>query len=668
MTVQRPTQYRMRVVLGFLTLGFVAFLAKAFTLQIVDAADNLDRAQWRDATVTEHEAPRGPIVDRDGHLLAESAAAVKLWFDPVVLLSSDREHMDVLISEFARFERFDAEELNRWAAGPLEGVPRYRLLSQAMAPPEAQAMRTRLAPLGIRSVVYSDAYRRVYPGGPVAGRILGFMDARSTLGVAGLEAAYEDVLAGGSVEVRVARDRAREPFLLDDIPNLQDAAGATVELTLDLELQEVVEQSLQATLTQFRAESGTVVVTRVETGEILAMASLPSFNREETLFGDGDGWRNPAIANAVEPGSTVKIFTFAAGVEEDVIGYNSTLDCNRGVVMLDGFPIRDSHCPDTIEAWEVIRDSSNIGALRIGMRMSQATHREYLEAFGFGSPTGVPLPAETGGQLRPLPWPQSVHATTSYGYGFSVSPLQLNMATAAIANGGMLMHPLLVRRVVSATGEMLEENTPQPVRRVISARTASLATQAMETVIARDSTGVLAAVPGYSVAGKTGTARLVAAGGGGYEDAHRALFTGFVPSDAPRFAITVLVERPDPSVGTSGGVVAAPLFSMVARRALELDGLPVESATGTPQPVEHMALEEVSQGIEAIAPVPEDVNVRTVPDFVGLHVRQALIRASREGVEIAVEGTGDVAEQWPPAGAAATPGMSVVLTLESVLP
>lgn len=667
MSVQRPLRRRMWHVLALLVLAYGLFLWKSYRLQIVFAEEHLARAQWGVESVSRYEGARGVIVDRDGRILAGAAPAVTLAYDPRLLLTEDRAQLDTVLPLIAGFERFDAADMAAWRTAEPQDVPRFRVLERGVPPAVANQVLDRLSALGVRAVFQQDASRRTYPNGPLAGRTLGFLDAFGSAGVAGIEMAFEELLAGEEVEVRVARDASREPYLLGEVPDLAAAAGATVHLTLDAELQAVAEQALRDTLDEFDAAAGTVVVSRVETGEVLVMASAPDFDPNAEVDGDSIGWRNPAVANMYEPGSTAKMLTFAAALEEGVIAYDTEFDCENGVVMVDRYRIRDRHCHDSILAWEAIRESSNIGALKMGMRMEQSRHRDYLTAFGLGARTGVPLPGEAAGVVPTLerPWPESRHATVSYGYGFSVTPLQLNIATATIANGGVRMEPLLVSSVVDAAGEVRFAAEPTPVGRVVSENTAELVTRALETVVSADGTAALASVPGHRVAGKTGTARLLAESGGYEEGAYLAAFTGYLPADAPRFAITVMVERPDPEIGYYGGVVAAPVFAAVARRALELDGLHV-AEDGVTRPVEHSWSAEVTHGLETPVGSRLAIGERTVPNFVGLTVREAMVAAAGTGINIAVEGAGRVADQAPAAGTPATPDTHVVLTLTEV--
>ncbi|MFT6398302.1 MAG: cell division protein FtsI (penicillin-binding protein 3) [Bradymonadia bacterium] len=665
MSVQRPTQRRMGVVLAFLLAAYAIFVIRAFQLQVVLADEHLARAAWGVESISRHEAPRGDIRDRDGDLIAGSAPAYTISYDPRLLLTEDREELTFVMTQLSGLERFDRDELEAWASADLTEVPRYRVLERGVAPGRTEALLESLRQRGVRGVFREDGYARVYPFGALAGRTIGFLDAFGDNGVAGLELAFDELLQGSTVEYRVARDASRNPYLIGDSPDIRMAAGNDVTLTIDHELQAIAEVELERVITEFHAEAGTAVAIQPQTGEILALASWPPYDPNTEAGTNDAGWRNPAIAAAYEPGSTVKIFTFAAALEEGVVGYESEIDCQNGEVLVDRYRIRDRHCHDSIRAWEVIRDSSNIGALTMGMRMSQATHREYLAQFGLGGRTGVELPGEAQGMLPNLdrPWPASRHATISYGYGFSVTPLQLAAATAVIANDGVRVQPHIVRSITSPGGVELHNGTHTAGTRVISARTANQVTAAMVTVVSEDGTAALAAIPGYSVAGKTGTARMIRATGGYADNEYLSVFTGFAPADAPRVAIAVMVERPDPSIGYYGGTVAAPIFAAIARRALELDGLPVSEALNA-VPVEHASAAEPVQGLEVHEPRAL-VGPREVPDFDGLLVHEAMAMARRRGLTVSVEGTGRVVAQTPGSFSPATPGMAVTLTLES---
>ncbi|MCB9520494.1 MAG: transpeptidase family protein [Myxococcales bacterium] len=670
----RPNPRRVQVAVAVLMAAFLAFIAQAVRLQIFLADEHLARAAWRVDSVAEIPPPRGEIRDANGELLAGNAPAVDIAIDVKLLLNENRDVLDQVRPHLESLPYFSRDEWDQWVVADVADVPGDRLLARGVSPTEASRLAHAMGELGVRAIIRRDSYRRVYPNGALASRTIGRVDGPGVHGVAGVERALDANLVGDSLQVPLQRDATRKAYLLGASPDLTAATGDRVDLTIDRRIQAVAEEELAATVTHFEAVAAVAIVSRPATGELLAVASWPPFDPnafDESAASADAGWANPALTSTYEPGSTGKIFTFAAALEEGLVTYDELLDCQGGVVQLGRARIIDRHCHGQIHAWEVIRDSSNIGAMAMGTRLTQQAQRGYLAAFGFGSRTGVGLPGDSTGVLAPTPWPYSQQATVSYGYGFAVTPLQLNMATAAIANGGVLMQPQIVRAVRSANGELVSELEPNPVRRVVSARTASLVTQAMATVVSRDGTAALATVPGYTAAGKTGTARMLSSGG--YSDTeYLAVFTGFVPLDRPELVITVFVGRPNSQIGYYGGVVSAPVFSGIARRALPLLGrAPETDATPSSDPIEHAASAEAVDGLALSADdrlstgAPTDTGAPTVPDLTGGWVADAVRRAEALGLDVAVVGTGRVVAQWPAAGSDVVPGTRVVLTLEA---
>jgi cell division protein FtsI (penicillin-binding protein 3) len=366
-------------------------------------------------------------------------------------------------------------------------------------------------------------------------------------------------------------------------------------------------------------------------------------------------WQNAGVSWTYEPGSTIKIFTFAAAFDAGLLEYNEPIDCGNGAARVGRFTIRDTHRMGTVPAWMVMQHSSNIGAMRIGRRLDQQTHYETLARFGFGQRTSL-LREDVAGILRPPPWAESEHSTISYGHGLTVTPLQLNMATAAIANRGVLMEPMLVDRIENSEGALVQQMQPREVGRAVSEEAAELTRQAIVTVTEREGTGRRSVVPGILVAGKTGTSRLV--GAQGYETEYMTSFTGFLPADAPEFAITVMIVRPDQELGYYGGVVAAPLFRQVAEQALLLDGYTLqaeeESASARSDDSPHgdgdADEEAIAADGSASAPIPLAMDGVT-PDLRGLWLTEAMERIAAGGWQARVNGSGRVVRQNPPAWA-----------------
>ena len=673
---RHPATWRVGVVVFLLLCGLVAFVLRAYWLQVVVAEEHLERGNWRHVTERTVEAPRGTIVDREGRELARSIHAPTLAFDPRYFVLNESEHVDTLLAEIGELDRFDEERFATWMTDEPADVPRYFVLERRMWPGRAEALLERLHEAGIRSVYAVPEYRRVYPYRELAAHTLGFVQGDGRVGVAGVERVYDDALAGDTVSWSVLRDSDRRSYLLDEAPDVEAARGDTVVLTIDTPLQRVVEDALADTVDQFDAEQGIVVVSRPDTGELLALASWPPFDPNQPASADDSVWAHPAVSHVFEPGSTVKMLTFAAAANEGLVGWDTPIDCENGRKRIGRYTIRDTHYDEVIPAWQVMQHSSNIGSANLAMQMSQDTHRGYLEAFGFGSRTGLGFPGEEAGYIPGGRWPDITHATISYGHGFNLTPIQLNMMTAAIANGGRLMQPTLVREVRDASGTVVEAFEPVVRGRPVRPEAAALVTRMLETVVEEDGTGTAAAIDGFRVAGKTGTAELVDRSTGTYHDQYLSSFTGFVPADEPAFAITVMVLRPDPELGYYGGVVAAPLFARIGEQALLLDGIFPEGtlaeglvpsaeptlvdsgegaeATDAPAaPADVVAarddatyVEAVSTGTPVTARTSGDVtNVSTVPDLRGRWVRDAMVEAARRGYRLTVNGTGRVVHQ-----------------------
>lgn len=657
--MSRTPTWRLLVVVACMMGAFVAVTLKSYYLQVVVAAEHLERGDWRHLTERIVEAPRGTIVDADGRELAQSLHAPSLVFDPRFFFMHEADRAPELLHVLRDLEYFDQERFDAWSVANPTELPQYFLLERRMWPVRAEAYLDELRAAGIRSVYPIPEYRRVYPYRELAGHTVGMVSTDGRQGVSGVERVLDDMLRGGEVRWQVLRDSDRRSYLLEEPPDVRDAAGATVTLTLEAPLQRFVEDALSDTIEHFNAESGVVVVSRVATGEVVAMASWPPFNPNTLGESDDVAWSNPAVAHVFEPGSTAKIFTFAAAFDAGLLSLNEDIDCHGGRLSIGGYQISDTHRDHLVPAWQVMQHSSNIGAIEIGMRMSQQQHFDYLRAFGFGERSGGGFAGEAAGFIPRPRWAEVGHATISFGHGFNLTPLQLNMATAAIANDGVLMTPIIVREVRDVQGNVLLVNEPTPRRRVVSDEAADLTRRALETVVEQDGTGTRAAVEGFRVAGKTGTAELIDPETGRYVHEYLSSFTGFVPSDAPEFAITVMISRPDRSIGYYGGAVAAPLFREVAAEALTLEGVFPEGGTATTlatpaprvapaaEPTADMAplveRSDVAQGRAWEAPLVPGVT----PDLRGRWVMEAVSRASASGATLRVHGAGRIVRQEP---------------------
>jgi cell division protein FtsI (penicillin-binding protein 3) len=665
----RPGDTQLNALFVILAFSMLAFTLKAYDLTVASADEHLSRMDWSSRSIVREQGPRGSILDAEGRILAADVELREVFIDPRYLFTNEPELAPAIRAALVGTTSLDPSAFDDWAASDdVDALPRYVKLAEGLTLREAEALLAplrqsardcgddapALCPVRARSVGTDASHHRVYPLGQLAAPVLGFVN-REHQGGAGLEGRMHASLEGGELVVAYQRNTFRAGILDGELPDLADAAGQTLRLTLDARLQATAERALRASLEQFGAEAGVVVASRPDTGAILALASLPSY--DPVAFNDGDpsNWQHRAISHVFEPGSTAKVFAFATALEAGVIDYDTSFDCNNGIYVVGGRRKVDRYCRDTITAWEAIRDSSNIGAIGMAMRVSDEDYAASLRRFGFGARHDIGLPAESRGIFPALPWRESTQQTISYGYGISVTPLQLNVATATIANGGVRMAPYLVAERLDGRGNVLETTEPREVERAVSERAARLTTRAMETVVSADGTASQAQIPGFSVAGKTGTAFLVAPTGG-YSDEYLSAFTGFVPAEDPIIAITVLVERPDPSIGFYGGAVAAPVFRAVAMDALVLAGrLPEpEPDTDTPESI------EVDLAVSRCPPVGDGV-----PCWWGAWPGTVAREAAARNWTVQVHGTGRVVGQSPGPGQPAPEDGVIRVTLET---
>jgi cell division protein FtsI (penicillin-binding protein 3) len=713
---------RMYLVLGALLLSFVAVTLRAYDLQIVRAEAHLARGDWRSTTTQKVRAPRGAILDRSGRELAQSVHAPTLLFDPRHFFSNETtpyastraeaakaaanldsvqvrcgapDEEGVVIEtpaaaaycaglvrkQFEALEEFDAARFDSWVRTPAEErskLPQYFVLERRMPPARAEQIIANLSSHGIDAVYSTPEYRRIYPYRAMAGRTIGAIQGDGVEGLSGIERRYNPELAGGVLEYELHRDAWRRGYLLGEMPDINAKRGANVLLTLDLPLQQFVEDALAETVESFGAQAGVVIVSHVATGELRAMASWPPFDPNLANQYPAEAWLDPTVGYVFEPGSTAKIVTVAGAIEKGLVTPDTIIDCNLGSYRIGSHTVRDTHAAGAIPVWEIIQYSSNIGSLKMGLMMSAKDHYDLLKDFGFGSNTGLGLGGESAGLLRPPPWREVEHATFSYGYGFSASPLQMNMATAAIANRGRLMKPLLVREIQRPSG-VDERFSPTMLHQAVSETTAEKVSLMLETVTSEAGTGTNAKVPGFRVAGKTGTAKLFNNKTGVYDNEYLASFTGFIPADRPEFAITVMILRPDKTKGYYGGVVAAPLFRQTAAQALVLANIYPEEGSGldaslSPTAVVPVALaaaddapavDEGNHGDPSLGVEIGDAGQSLVPNLSGKTAAAAIEQLATAGFDVRLEGSGRVVGQDPAPGTPLGTGSFVTLRLEA---
>ncbi len=560
------TRQRLLICVSLGLTPLIPISARLALLQIVRHEDLSSRVETSTVRESIEILPRGRILDRKGRVLAESLPSWSAFLDLKTFRESNRPSSERLrsIETALELEKGSLDAL-------LKTKRRTAWIMRKMSRTEAE----RLKGLGLRSVGLAPDETRRYPNGMLARPMIGSVNAQER-GSAGLEFSFDKQISGRAVRWRLTRDGAGRAIL--ENPERAVAHPPDLRLTIDRTMQFFAERSLERTVERVQAARGIVLVQDPGTGEILAMAEYPP-----------DPMHNSAVQDVYEPGSTFKIVAAAAAIETELLKPGETVDCEYGKWQLrPGNSIRDHEPLGALTLAQIIRYSSNIGTAKIGLRLGAKVLSRYSRLFGFGYKSGVPLPAESAGIVRAADDIGEVRLTRiSFGQAISVTPLQLIGAFSAIANGGSLMEP----RVVRGLGDGGARG-PVVVRRVITRRTAELLRGMLEGVVS-DGTGASAGIPGYRVAGKTGTAQKFDPEAGGYSTTdYIASFAGFVPSRNPRFSLLVILDSP--RGGHYGSQVAGPLFAEIARDLLALEGVPPD----LPMPL------RLSPGAEQAAAAP----------------------------------------------------------------
>ncbi|HVR36037.1 MAG TPA: penicillin-binding transpeptidase domain-containing protein [Methylomirabilota bacterium] len=576
-------------------LGMAALLGTAFSvvgmrlveLQVVRHEELAARARQQTHREVAFEPRRGEIRDRNGIPLARSLPAKAVYADPSLL---GGRHVEVAHAIAPLLEQ-DPRELARaleprylTRSGGEQVTVQYVSLGRRVSRETWEEIRRRMEQLAAthgqgdlkRAVTTegADSQIRYYPGGRMAAHVLGFLNYEGE-GVHGIELMFNEKLKGIRGWRRTEVDSSRHELVAFRDQNVKPEEGLNVILTLDERVQGIVEAELAETLARFNAVSASAVVARPRTGEILAMATLPNFDpndpgREVALNG-----RNRVISDQIEPGSTFKIVAVSAALNEGLLSLQDRIDCEQQRFLYAGRYLRDTHPYGLLTVQEVIAKSSNIGTAKIALRLGGEGLYEYMQRFGYGRTTGLPLPNEvTGTVYPPARWDGLMITRIPMGQAVAVTPIQMVMAYSAIANGGNLMRPILVDRLEDASGVVVARNEPTRIRRVISEEVAADMVESLKMVVSSNGTARMAQLEHYRVAGKTGTAQKPEAGRyapGKYV----ASFIGFFPADKPEVCIYVVVDEPKPMY--YGSVVAVPAFKNIAQRLANYLNIPPDS-------------------------------------------------------------------------------------------
>ena len=545
---------RLLIVGGALALCSAVLVGRAVDLQLIDNAFYQQKADARFLREVPIATSRGMITDRNGEPLAVSSPVESLWANPQELADNP-----AAIARLAEATGLPNDYLSRYISQRKDKeftyVPRHRRINPAVA--------QKVLALKIPGVFSQREFRRFYPQGEAVSHVLGFTNVDDQ-GQEGVELAFDDWLSGTPGAQKVIRDRHGR--IVEHVDLVRPAEpGKDLVLSIDRRIQFLAYRELKRALLETGAGSGSIVILDVATGEVLAMANLPSYNNNNVSGSGRDAYRNRAVTDLIEPGSTMKPLTVAAALEAGVIAPNSRFDTSPGWIANGKYRTSDFKNYGVLDTTGIITKSSNVGVSKIVKLLPNQDFYDFLRRFGYGSSTGSGFPGEASGLFpAPAAWSGTTKQTMSYGYGLSATPLQIARAYATLGNGGRALTPTFVKGGQPGQGEQ-----------VLDPKVAGQIVHMMQTVTEPGGTATRAAILGYHVAGKTGTARKSAAGG--YSRRYVAFFAGLVPVERPRFAMSVVINDPDPSRGGStygGGFVSAPVFARVMEGALRLMDVP----------------------------------------------------------------------------------------------
>lgn len=714
---------RMVTVLALIGIGAGGIILRAVQVQILEADSLRKIASRQHQHAIELRAQRGDILDQRGESLAVSEKRAQIYAHPekVVDPAYAAKKLSSVLGKPA------PELLKKLSSGDS-----FVWLTRNASLERAQAVKI----MGLAGIGFLPASRRFYPGETLAANLIGFIGLDGK-GLEGLEYYYDDVLTGKPARVWQVRDGRGNPIFFSESGSIDswqpfsqngigrgqsvlsafrhaiglaapggpgaiksdgenvrenfkpvpepslgtDSGGDSLKLTILRPLQYLVERELEKGIKSSGSKAGCVVAMEPDTGRVLALASWPTYDPNQFGKYSQKEFRNRCVASAYEPGSTFKVFIVAAALEEGVIRPDDRFFCENGNYDMGGEVISDTRAHGWLSVEDIIAYSSNIGASKIGESMGKKKMYRNIKAFGFGARTDIDFPGESAGLLRPSKnWSQVAVGTISFGQGIAVTPLQMASALSAVANGGNLMRPYLVQSLIRPDGTEKKLNAPKKVRRVIGQKSVNAITGFMEKAVRPGGTGKNAQVPGYSVAGKTGTSQKPKEKERGYaKGKYVASFMGFLPAKNPRLAMIVVIDEPDPE-RPWGGAVAAPIFQAIAKNAMILLKVPSEDeappiartdkATSSNLTTKRIRRWEEkrawNQKMRLALDDKKNTDKMTVPDLEGFTMRQALRSLEGMPVQVEVAGTGIVTNQSPEPGIKIKGRTTVKLNLEAI--
>jgi len=660
-------------------------LGRAFSLQIVpdDRLQALEARQFSKKITL--NSRRGAIVDRNGRELAISTTSYSLYADPKIINNKRNvaRQLGKILNQDSReiFEKIKSSER------------RFVWIERQLTHEVAEQVKS----LDVRGLGTVEEFRRIYPNESLLAPTLGFV-GKEGKGLEGLELAMNEQLEGNKKKITVKRDARGRPLVADGLMFAENPDGAEIKLTIDAELQHMLENELMHAVEEFDAERAYGVILDAKTSAVLSLATLPSFDANRAASLPLEVRRNRSVTDTFEPGSTIKTFVVATALREKLLAPNSRYNTENGVMRVGDRFIREAeakHRWSSLTTSEILAYSSNIGTTKIAFDLGPQLLRQGLLDFGFGAKSGLELPGEAKGRLQALPWRQHLMANISFGHGMTANSIQMANAYTVIANGGVLHQPYIIQSVRDPETGIVTEMEPQVIRQVLPAEDAAQMRLMLTGSTAPGGTGVNAKVDGFLVGGKTGTAQKVNPTGKGYlPGAYISSFAGFIPANDPKFVIYIAVDHPKQNA-FYGSQVAAPVFSRVASYAVRQAGLAPVFLSEKNLPSQDIKKEfQDGQRVIASSPKQKKINpkripkealvkplegpvrtsaelarlktqtVETVPDLQGLSLREVLRRVNGTDLQIQFRGAGLVAETDPAPGSGVPESRTIQVLLK----
>ncbi len=656
------------IVAALAAIWITAVFGRLAYLQLFCYSDYYSRAQHQQRLIVDVGASRAEIFDRNLHPLAMSVPVESAFAVP-----SEIADPDMVARLVGKVLGEPADDI----ATRIASSHSFAWIARKLPPEKAE----RIAAMNLRGIYFQREGGRFYPKRDLAAHVLGYVDIDEK-GLGGIEYSLDDMIRSKPGKMLILADAHRRWY---DSSDKAPDAGTSVILTLDEKIQYIAEKELAQAIHDTQAKAGTVIVENPESGELLAVANWPTFNPNAAKDSPPDTRIDRAASSLYEPGSVFKIVTLSAAIDQGITNPDEVVDCQNGAIYIAGHRIRDHKAYGNLTVAQILANSSDVGAIKIGLRLGAPKFYEYITAFGFGQPTGVDLPGESRGKLRRLEnWTPVSVGSISMGQEVGVTPLQMTEAVSAIANGGLIVRPHVIREFRRGNQITEPQGSLQPPRRVIRETTAASMRRMMEGVVLQG-TGKKAKLEGYTTAGKTGTAQKYDPNTGRYSTHDLiASFVGFAPINSP--AITVYVQLDSPAGAHEGGQVAAPVFQHVAQQVLAYldvprdipvaeeklrasraparndnddtlsdmsDFTPMQAPAGTADDSAPQPAEAAPSAPAALAPTVEiaDGEGIPVPNLQGKTVRDATGACLKMGLIPVLVGTGIATGQSPEPGA-----------------